>query len=432
MKLKSIATLTALSLIGMTGMMGCQKAAKKAESGNNDIPSAGAAATPVAPLGPAIEVLAAKGESKVLAKPLTSTGENSDARFSHDGQRILYVSRMRSTHKQAQVYELHLGLMKEKRITFHDGDDSAPLYMPDGQHFIFSSGTDEIKEDPYVSDRLMKTYYRDGFDQRAKSRGQEIGDGANASELYLQTLNGRTIERLTKSPGFDGDADVDAKGKHIVFSSATPNDALGTSLYLLSGKSRLRLTEGKFVDRAARFSPDGRWMVWTRQSLIPKSDEMHVMLADLGASADPGDFKKAKALTSGANMDLHPSFHPTGDEIVFSSNRGDGKFFNLYTVNRAGDCIRRLTDGDFDQVQPVFSPDGKRILFTARRDGHLHIYMMDYQKPAECIQNKAAPATTQTPTSAPTASPAPTTAPTPSPAPTAAASPPPTATPLPH
>jgi Tol biopolymer transport system component len=383
----SISTLIIAPLCFLACLLSCQQSAKKqlvplATSGAGDTPSTGAAATAIGPLGPPVAVTAgAKSESSLLAKPLTTSGEDTDPSFSLDGQRILFISRLRPNHKQAQVYELHLGVMKEKRLTFHDGEDSSPSYTPDGQSFLFSSATDEIKEDPYVSERMIRTYLPDTFEARIKERG---GAAIEGIEVYLQSLNGRSIERLTKSPGFDGDPDIDAKGKHIMFSSS--RDSGSTHLYIQNAvkntRSATRLTDGKVIDRGARFSPDGKSVVWSRQVAEPKSPDTHLMLAT-------SDFKKPLALTSDTGTNFEPAWNPGGDDIVFSSNRA-GKYFNLFVVDRAGRCVRRLTEAEFDQFQPAFSPDGKRLVFTGRQDGRHHIYVMDYQKPAPCSTPAAA------------------------------------------
>jgi len=352
-------------------------------------PSTGVAATPVKPDAPALTVASPRGVSptgsqpQLTAKPLTASGDNSEARFSPDGARILFVSRARPTHKQAQIYELHLDRMTEKRITFHDGDDAGPVYTPDGTKFLFASMTDEIKEGTVAIDRMMKMYAPEALEKRAKaaSRSALTDDGY---ELYEQTLHGRVIERLTRSPGFDGDLDIDPKTKHIIFSSA--RSGAGVRLYFLHGRAAIPSGETKVVDRGARFSSDGASVVWSRQEL-GRADATRLMIAG-NRLRDP------KILVDSPGLHIQPAWHPSGSEIVFSSNMA-GKFFNLFTIDPGGACLRRLTNGDFDQVQPAFSPDGKKLLFTVNRNGHQHIYLMDDIKAGDCFQRpapRAAPA----------------------------------------
>jgi Tol biopolymer transport system component len=342
----------------------------------------GAAATPVTP---AVAPLTMSSTSigSIIARPLTGSGDNSDGRFSPDGTRVVFVSRFRPHHKQAQVYELHLGRMTEKRITYHDGDDAGPIYSADGLRLIFSSTTDEIKSPGYAVQRMMKTYVPAPTDKAAQVKESRPLPSTEAGfELYEQTLHGRTIERLSQSPGFDGDADIELKGKRVVFSSDRSGG--GTNLFLqpfTSSKSVIRLTEGRVIDRGARFSADSSALVWSRQALggdgLP-SKESRLLFAS-------GSFRKFKVLFEAKALNLQPAWHPHGTEVVFSSNLA-GNHFNLFAIDLAGKCLRRLSTADVDQMQPAFSPDGKRVLFTVNNKSQQQIFIMDYAPPAECWQ----------------------------------------------
>ena len=51
--------------------------------------------------------------------------------------------------------------------------------------------------------------------------------------------------------------------------------------------------------------------------------------------------------------------------------------FDLYTVNRDGTDLRRLTHYDVYTAEGVLSPDGRKIVFTSLKDGDLEIYTMN-------------------------------------------------------
>jgi Tol biopolymer transport system component len=51
--------------------------------------------------------------------------------------------------------------------------------------------------------------------------------------------------------------------------------------------------------------------------------------------------------------------------------------FDIYTVNRDGSDLRRLTNFDVYTAEGVLSPDGRRIVFTSLKDGDLDIYTMN-------------------------------------------------------
>ena len=98
---------------------------------------------------------------------------------------MIYLSGARDAHKYVQVYEMSLSTFREKRITFHDGDCHDVDYSPTGEHLIYSSTTDELKERP----RLLN---------------QQIGT-LPPTEIYLTDRKGSQIERLTHAPGYQSE-----------------------------------------------------------------------------------------------------------------------------------------------------------------------------------------------------------------------------------
>jgi TolB protein len=62
------------------------------------------------------------------------------------------------------------------------------------------------------------------------------------------------------------------------------------------------------------------------------------------------------------------------DEIVLSSSK-DGNS-EIYTINKSGGNLRKLTTSFGIDVSPAFSPDGSRIAFVSDRGGSPQIYIM--------------------------------------------------------
>ena len=67
-----------------------------------------------------------------------------------------------------------------------------------------------------------------------------------------------------------------------------------------------------------------------------------------------------------------PKWSPDGSRIVFYSNN-DGDF-EIYTINRDGTNMRRITVNDNGDSEPSWSPDGNKILFNSNRDGSSQLY----------------------------------------------------------
>ena len=98
---------------------------------------------------------------------------------------------------------------------------------------------------------------------------------------------------------------------------------------------------------------DGNWDIWT-------------MNPD---GSDPVN------LTRDVASDFHPTWSPTGEQILFVSFREDGKESSLYLMDAEGNNIRKVLDNWYSRSPATWSPDGKRI--ASVRDGVLYIIRLD-------------------------------------------------------
>ena len=68
---------------------------------------------------------------------------------------------------------------------------------------------------------------------------------------------------------------------------------------------------------------------------------------------------------------------PSGDLIVFVSNRDDSIGPEIFVMNADGTQVRQLTDNDAWEAFPTWSPDGTRIAFVSGRDGDPEVFVMN-------------------------------------------------------
>jgi Tol biopolymer transport system component len=83
-----------------------------------------------------------------------------------------------------------------------------------------------------------------------------------------------------------------------------------------------------------------------------------------------------KALSQPGSFDYDPSWSPTGDWIVFTSERtGPAELFRMHPD---GGALEQLTDAPAYNDQAAFSADGKQVVFVSTRaGGHANLWVLD-------------------------------------------------------
>jgi TolB protein len=66
-----------------------------------------------------------------------------------------------------------------------------------------------------------------------------------------------------------------------------------------------------------------------------------------------------------------------GGRIAFASDRGEGRWLQIWTMNPDGSDPRQLTFGPGDKSQPRWSPNGQRLAFVSEADRNAEIYVMN-------------------------------------------------------
>lgn len=306
------------------------------------------------------------------ARQLTSVGENFEARFSPDGQNILYISRKRPSHTHSQVYTMDITSQRERRVTFQDGINSTPLYILNGKALIYASSTDEHKENPEYIHRALAE-----MTGAPNPTSPEVTDVWPPLELYRSQLDGNHIERLTHFPGFDSQPTIAANGSMVVFTSARLGGRLRLFRMDLGGSSLKPLITSQEEEHHSQpaLSLDGRHLAWVRQ----KQQEAQILVGDSLA-------KTSLLITPSSAIHQHPQWLPDNERLIFSSNMTDGNF-ELYLVKKDGSCLQRLTYTRSDESNPSVSPDGGRVVFTSNRSEALQLYLMDLAPPSSCPES---------------------------------------------
>ncbi len=312
---------------------------------------------------------------------LGELGESEQPQFSPDGQRLLFISRNRPQHRNSQVYEYNFQSQRQRRLTFQDGDLTSPSYHPRKDQLLYSSTTDEIKEDPaYLKQTLSRLAAR--TDPEPKTPEEPILThpwSHQPFEIYISGFRGENIQRLTHSPGFDAHADMHPLKDEFVFSSLRSGVLQVYRQELGQRRAQPLRPSPDHHQLEPRHSPSGEQLLFVEMSKDMKSSQIFLQ-KEPGAEFEP--------LTEGPFIHWNPGFSPDGRKVLFSSNRGDGRTFEIYSLEIATGCLKRLTYSRDNQTHPHWSPDGEKIALTADTEGRPQIYLMAYRPPKNCDAHK--------------------------------------------
>jgi Tol biopolymer transport system component len=81
-------------------------------------------------------------------------------------------------------------------------------------------------------------------------------------------------------------------------------------------------------------------------------------------------------LTNHPADDVQPVFSPTGEHILFCSDRDRSPFsFDLYLMDANGSNVRGVFAKSRERVTPAWSPDGRQIIYVRSELGVPYLYI---------------------------------------------------------
>ena len=291
-------------------------------------------------------------------KMLTFDGENAEAYYSFDGNKLVFQSTVDSM-KCDQIFTMNVDGSDKKLVSTGNGRTTCAYFYPDETKIIYASTHHHNLECPPPPDR---------------SKGY-VWKLYETFDIFLK--DGDELKQLTNTDGYDAEATVSPSGDKIVFTTLRDGDP---ELYVmnLDGSEQTRLTFEKGYDGGAFFSPDGKKIVFrasrpvTDEQLVDYNDLVengYVRPSALEIFVMDADGKNMKQITNLGKASFAPFFHPSGEKIIFSTNyNGDSpRDFNLWMINVDGTGLERITyNSSFDGF-PMFSPDGKYLVFGSNR-----------------------------------------------------------------
>ncbi|MFQ5510861.1 MAG: M28 family peptidase [Candidatus Krumholzibacteriia bacterium] len=326
------------------------------------------------------------GEQKFMknARALTYQGKRAgEGYFSPDGKRLIFQDEREAGNPFYQIYVLNLETGDTHRVSPGSGKTTCAFFKPGGKRVMFAS----THRDPEA-----KSKQRAELDFRASGKKRRYSfDYDPAFDLFSARLDGRRLEQLTRTAGYDAEGSYSPDGGRIVFCSmrdAYPLEALSPDerkrmdvdasyfgeIYVMDadGGDPRRLTDWPGYDGGPFFSPDGERIVWRHFDESGALADIYTMRADGSDRVRVTDFE---------SMCWAPFYHPSGRYIIFTTNKLGFSNFELYMVDARGarEPVRVTWTDGFDGL-PVFSPDGKRVSWTSNRTatGESQLYVADW------------------------------------------------------
>jgi Tol biopolymer transport system component len=188
----------------------------------------------------------------------------------------------------------------------------------------------------------------------------EIGARAKARAVSDALLTKKRSEgTLHLAPALSPD------GSQVAYFSE--KDFYSVDLYLAdgrTGKVKRRILKSnvssnyetyRFINSQANWSPDGKYLAFAAK----RGPRDEIVIVDVARNKQVGRIElKLSGVTT-------PSWSPDGNQLVFTGY--DGGISDLFTVNRDGTNLQRLTSDKYGDLHPVWSPDGKTIAFASDR-----------------------------------------------------------------
>jgi Tol biopolymer transport system component/DNA-binding winged helix-turn-helix (wHTH) protein len=315
--------------------------------------------------------------------PYFDLGNGNSPYFSPDGKYLAIVSKT-SPADPARIFLLSVANSEERELTSPPAGstgDYFPAFSPDGKHLAFARASSFSATDLFVlplsggkpRQLTFDGLTIEGLTWTADSREIVFSSrrGSSVNSLWRVPVAGGSLERVS-TMGEDGISPAVSWNHNRLAYTRTLDDmniwsaALDATGHVVS---RSPLITSIFRDSDPDFSPDGKRIVF----ISGRAGGLGVWVCNSDGTNPRVLFDGGPYVTGSAR------WSPDGRWIVFDTRSGDPERAGRPSINivsAEGGPVRRLTAGRAEGVAPSWSHDGRWIYFASTQSGTLEIWKM--------------------------------------------------------
>lgn len=245
-----------------------------------------------------------------------------------------------------------------------------------GVHEINDVGTDACSFFFPDNKRVVFTSTKDNLDM-PRGNWSKVGDYPQGAELYTADVDGSNVKRLTDNRQYDAEVSVSPDGEWILFTRET-SGMLDLWRVRPDGRDEQQITHSPDLQEGGAFyMPDSETIIFRAWLKSEQDKRDHGM--DIYTVKHDGTGQKRITNDGGVNWAPFPA--PDGKHFAFAKMHPPYNF-EIYLMNIETGKQTRLTDSSAFDGFPSISPDGTLLSFSSSRSAEkgsrkLTIFLMN-------------------------------------------------------
>ncbi len=194
-----------------------------------------------------------------------------------------------------------------------------------------------------------------------------------AAVLVLLVIAAPASAQLTLTQGDDISVAVAADGRLAI-------DLLESIWLMPAGGSKATLIPAiNTPARRPRWSADGQTIIYQTRVNGLEQIQSYRLASGLVTNFGSADY-----------LNQHPNWHPSGERILFSSDRQQSGF-DIWEFDLATGLSWRISHAAGDELEPAWSPDGRDLIYVHHVSGQWSIMLRRFGQPARALVTSSTP-----------------------------------------